>query len=425
MSQTLIDRYRKSYRLQFQTVETEVRYRDILESGVRHSSAYAFAVLFLLCLAYAYLEYRAFGREIPIPMYGYLLAAVLALANMLFNWFSTEPPYQIIRLIGNGVLALGTVIGAVYLQKYSAYHAIEFILLAIWFGSLKAVRAVFTITINLLLAILFVGAMYATGISSFWIMLVSIVLVAALVLAGYIAYLTERGQRLLFLETDLNRRMIDRQELWAFTLIDLEVALTGIQDFKELIGQLKQHLEPVIEFESYILTSLEGQGPRPVADKIEGELFENDDRTLWSEDLLGKLTQTRQATTSAEHEKVGSFLGMERKKFTSYRLDVPVFDESKLLGACHGYGTRRRDPAEENCRSGSDFDYHPDIFVGEQGYGSYGSQFRRIRSDPGAQGCDQSFQERGGDRQAHDHPDEPGERRQDRSRPLSHRRGRR
>ena len=332
MSQTLIDRYRKSYRLQFQTVETEVRYRDILESGVRHSSAYAFAVLFLLCLAYAYLEYRAFGREIPIPMYGYLLAAVLALANMLFNWFSTEPPYQIIRLIGNGVLALGTVIGAVYLQKYSAYHAIEFILLAIWFGSLKAVRAVFTITINLLLAILFVGAMYATGISSFWIMLVSIVLVAALVLAGYIAYLTERGQRLLFLETDLNRRMIDRQELWAFTLIDLEVALTGIQDFKELIGQLKQHLEPVIEFESYILTSLEGQGPRPVADKIEGELFENDDRTLWSEDLLGKLTQTRQATTSAEHEKVGSFLGMERKKFTSYRLDVPVFDESKLLG---------------------------------------------------------------------------------------------
>ena len=71
MSQTLIDRYRKSFRLQFQTAETEARYREMLESGVRHSSAYAFGVLFLLCLAFAYLEYRAFGREIPIPMYSF------------------------------------------------------------------------------------------------------------------------------------------------------------------------------------------------------------------------------------------------------------------------------------------------------------------------------------------------------------------
>ena len=332
MSQTLIDRYRKSFRLQFQTAETEHRYREMLESGQRHSSAYAFAALFLLCLAFAYLEYRAFGREIPIPMYGYLLAALLAFANMLINWFMSEPPYQTMRLIGNGVLASGTVIGAVYLQKYSAYHAIEFVLLAVWLGSLRALRMVFSITINLVLAILFVVAMYVTGISSFWMVLVSTLLFVTLIVSGYIAYLTERGQRLLFLESDLNRSMVDRQELWAFTLIDLEVALTGIQDFKELIGQLKQHLEPVIEFESYILTSLEGQGPRPVADKIEGDLFENDDRTLWSEDLLGKLTQTRQATTSAEHEKVGGFLGMQRSKFNSYRLDVPVFDDSKLLG---------------------------------------------------------------------------------------------
>ena len=304
----------------------------MLESGVRHSSAYAFGVLFLLCLAFAYLEYRAFGREIPIPMYGYLLAALLAAGNMLLNWFSPGPPYQVMRLVGNGMLAMGTVIGAVYLQKYSAYHAIEFILVATWFGSLKALRTIFSLGINLLLSILFVAAMYVTGISSFWMVLVSVLLLAALALSAYLAYLTERGQRLLFLETELNRSMIDRQELWAFTLTDLEVALSGIRDFKELIGQLKQHLEPVIEFESYILTSLEGQGPKPVADRIEGELFENDDKTLWSEDLLGKLTQTRQATTSAEHEKVGSFLGKERRRFTSYRLDVPVFDESKLLG---------------------------------------------------------------------------------------------
>jgi diguanylate cyclase (GGDEF)-like protein len=126
--------------------------------------------------------------------------------------------------------------------------------------------------------------------------------------------------------------MTNRQELWAFTLIDLDMALSGILDFKELIALLKKHLEPVISFDSYILTSLEGQGPKPVADKVEGELFENDDKTYWSEDLLGKLTQTRQATVSSEHETVKGFLGMEKQRFISYRLDVPVFNDSKLLG---------------------------------------------------------------------------------------------
>ena len=137
---------------------------------------------------------------------------------------------------------------------------------------------------------------------------------------------------MLFLQTDLTNSMVNRQELWAFTLIDLDMALSGILDFKELIALLKKHLEPVIEFDSYILTSLEGQGPKPVADKIEGELFENEDKTLWSPDLLGKLTQTRQATTSAEHETEKGFMGMEKKRFTSYRLDVPVFNDSRLLG---------------------------------------------------------------------------------------------
>jgi len=69
-----------------------------------------------------------------------------------------------------------------------------------------------------------------------------------------------------------------------------------------------------------------------VADKIEGDLFENDDKTFWSEDLLGKLTQTRQATVSSEHETIKGFMGMEKQQFSSYRLDVPVFSDSKLLG---------------------------------------------------------------------------------------------
>jgi diguanylate cyclase (GGDEF)-like protein len=332
VSQDLINRYKKSYRISFQNAETEGKYRDMQEQRGRDSSVVAFGVLFFLCLAFAYLEHRAFGLEVAVPMYGYILSAILALANLLVSRFSPELYHHNLRLIGNGVLTMAVVIAAVFLQKYSAYHALEFVLLAVWLGSLKSVRMILTFAINAVLAIIFILAMYITEVSVFWMPLVSVMLGAAVFLAAYIGYLTERGRRMLFLETEINKSMINRQELWAFTLIDLDMALSGILDFKELIALLKKHLEPVIDFESYILTALEGQGPKPVADKIEGELFENDDKTLWSEDLLGKLTQTRQATVSAEHETVKGFMGREKQQFTSYRLDVPVFSDSKLLG---------------------------------------------------------------------------------------------
>jgi len=330
--QDLINRYKNSFRIQFQNAETEGKYRDMQEQRGRSSSVLAFAALFILCLAFAYLEYRAFGHDVAVPMYGYFLCAILALGNLLLSRFSSELHHHNLRLIGNGVLATVIVISAVFLQKYSAYHALEFVLLSVWLGSLKSVRLIVTFGINAVLAIIFVLAMYITEVSAFWIPLVAVLLGVAVFLGVYISYLTERGRRLLFLETEINKSMTNRQELWAFTLIDLDMALSGILDFKELIALLKKHLEPVISFDSYILTSLEGQGPKPVADKIEGELFENDDKTYWSEDLLGKLTQTRQATVSSEHETVKGFLGMEKQQFISYRLDVPVFNDSKLLG---------------------------------------------------------------------------------------------
>jgi len=332
VSQDLISRYKKSFRIQFQNAETEGKYRDMQEQRGRSSSVFAFAALFILCLAFAYLEYRAFGHDVAVPMYGYFLCATLALANLLLSRFSPELHHHNLRLIGNGVLTTVIVISAVFLQKYSAYHALEFVLLTVWLGSLKSVRMIMTFGINAVLAIIFVLAMYITEVSAFWIPLVSVLLGVAVFLGAYIGYLTERGRRMLFLETEINKSMTNRQELWAFTLIDLDMALSGILDFKELIALLKKHLDPVINFDSYILTSLEGQGPKPVADKVEGELFENDDKTYWSEDLLGKLTQTRQATVSSEHETVKGFLGMEKQQFISYRLDVPVFNDSKLLG---------------------------------------------------------------------------------------------
>ena len=332
MSQDLISRYKKSFRLTFQNANTETKYRDMQQSRGRSSSVFAFATLLLLCLVFAYLEMRAFGHDVAIPMYGYIAAAVLALANLLISRFSPELLQHNLRLVGNGVFAIGIVILAVFLQKYKAHHAIEFVLLAIWLGSLNSVRLILTLSLNALFASVFLAAMYATEISGFRISLVAVLLVAAVLLGAYIGYLTERGRRMLFLQTEINRSMTNRQELWAFTLIDLDMALSGVLDLKELMSLLKKHLEPVIEFDSYILTSLEGQGPKPVADKVEGELFESEDKTLWPEDLLGKLTQTRQATVSAEHETVKGFLGMDKKRFTSYRLDVPVFNDSRLMG---------------------------------------------------------------------------------------------
>lgn len=332
MSQDLINRYKKSFRLQFRTAETEAKYRDMQQKEGQGASMFAFGVLFILSLSFAYLEFRAFGHDVATPMYGYLFAALLAMINLMLSRMDALPQWHNLRLIANGIVAMGCVIAAVVLQKYSAYHAIEFALLIVWMGSLKSVRMPVSLGINVGLAIIFVVAMYITDISGFWISLVAVLLGAAILLAAYLGYMAERGRRMLFLETELNQSMTNRQELWAFTLIDLDMALSGILDFKELIGLLKKHLEPVIHFDSYILTSLEGQGPKPVADKMEGELFEDDDKTLWSEDLLGKLTQTRQATLSAEHETVKGFLGVTRERFISYRLDVPVFNDSKLLG---------------------------------------------------------------------------------------------
>ncbi len=331
MSQDLINRYKQSSRIQFMNANSEKKYRELQQSSGPDSSVLSFTVLFLLSLAFAYLEFRAFGHDVPIPMYGYLLAAAVALVNLLVCRFSETHPYLPMRLLVNGLLAMGTVIGAVFLQKYSAYHAIEFILLTAWFGSLRPLSMMASLMMNSLLAMAFVGVMYITDVSSFWIILVSILMVSAVVLAAYIGYQTERSRRMMFLQIEANESMTKRQRMWAFSLIDLDMALSGILEFKEMIALMKKHLEPVIEFDSYVLTSLDGQGPKPVADEVSGELFE-DDSTLWSEELLGKLSQTRQATVSAEHETVKGFLGRKKQRFISYRLDIPVFSDSRMMG---------------------------------------------------------------------------------------------
>ncbi|MCZ6798540.1 MAG: diguanylate cyclase [Gammaproteobacteria bacterium] len=332
MSQDLISRYNNTVRIQFHNSEMEKGYRQQQQSRARRSGVLGFTILLLLNLAFAYLEYRAFGHDVALPMYGYLAAAGLALGNLMISQFLSNPYQLNLRLIVNGVASMCCVIWAVYLQKYSAYHLLEMSLLIIWLGSLNVTGFLTTALISLVMVGGFLAILQLTNISSFWINLVAILLLITAVVSCYLAYVLERQRRSLFLQTALNHDMSKRQETWAYTLIDLDMALSGIIEFGEMIGMLKKHLETVIDFDSYILTSLEGQGPKPVADKIEGTLFETEDKTLWSEEVLSKLTQTRQATVSAEHEIVKGKLGGKRKKFLSYRMDIPVFSDLNLKG---------------------------------------------------------------------------------------------
>ncbi len=332
MSQELITRYKKSIRIQYPNRKLESKYRLGQNSRGRSASVFAFAILSFLSLAFAFLEHKAFGREILIPMYGYLSVAALAIGNLFVSQWVRNPYWPNLRLIINGIACMGFVIAAVYLQKYSAYHALEMSLLIILIGSLNVIRFPVATLVTLVMASVFLYAMHFTEVSVFWMIIVAVLLLSAVLIGAYLSYILERHRRQLFLQSDINQDMTNRQETWAFTLIDLDMALSGIVDFREVIGLLKKHLESVIEFESYILTSLEGQGPKPVADKMGGALFEEDDKTLWSEDVLSKLTQTRQANISAEQEEVKGFLGRVKKRPLSYRLDVPVISDSNLLG---------------------------------------------------------------------------------------------
>ena len=155
-------------------------------------------------------------------------------------------------------------------------------------------------------------------------------MVAAYVLALYLSYMLERLRRMMFLTSQSLQDVFNRQESWAYTLIDLDMSLSGILSFKELIGRLMEHLKTVIHYDSFVLTTLEGKGPKPDPDLMEGTLFEQEDKTLWSDDLLTKLAQTRQASTSAQFELEKGFLGKEKKKFQHYRMDIPVFNDSTL-----------------------------------------------------------------------------------------------
>lgn len=332
MSQDLINRYKKSIRLQFQNKVLEEQYVDHQKTAEGHSTSLAFGVLLVLNLAFAYLEFKAFGRETSIPMIGFLVASLFAAVNLVIGQIYKELEWLPARLVISVATSIAAVLSALYLQKYSAYHAIEMSFLLFWLGSIAVLRVRMSIMLNLAFTILFLITMHQTGISLFWIEIVFVLLMGVIMTAASFSFLSERQRRLLFLQTLYSESMVNRQESWANTLIDLDSRLGNVRELKEAMALLVNFLEPVIKFDSHILTTLEGQGPKPVADEVVGKLFEDDDKTFWPEELLGKLTQTRQATVSSEQETVSGFLGRKKEKFLSYRLDVPIINDTKLVG---------------------------------------------------------------------------------------------
>ena len=317
-------------RLGFCSEALEFVYQKFQQQRGRSTGIYSLTALMVINLSFAFLEYWILGLSSTLPLYSYLVAALTSLMVISFSVLSSSTYALKSRVLVPGLLTLLVLLSAVYLQQYRLYHAIEIVLLVVWLGSLNILSFRVSALVGLLATGLFTGVAYFAGATDLKLTGLLAMMVAAYALTLYLSYMLERLRRMMFLTNQSLQDVFNRQESWAYTLIDLDMSLSGILQFKELISRLMEHMKTVIHYDSFVLTALEGKGPKPEADLIEGTLFEQEDKTLWSDDLLTKLAQTRQATTSAQFELEKGFLGKEKKKFQHYRMDIPVFNDSAL-----------------------------------------------------------------------------------------------
>lgn len=328
-----INHYKSTAKLSFCDESTEQKYNEFQLKRGRSTGVFSLAVLTFLCLTFAFLEERILGINSPIPMYAYMTLAGISLLGCIYSISSSNDNLLTLRIVLPGFAVLAVVLATVFFQGYRIYHTIEIVLLVLWLGSLNVLSFKLSSLLSLLsLSVFFAIAFQFGGASELmvWGMLPSIL--AVLVLASYLSYMMERSRRMLFLTNEALSSVYNRQESWAFTLIDMDMALSGICNFNELIARLMEQIKTTIDYDAYILTSLQGKGPKPVPDVMEGTLFSQEDQTLWPDDLLTKLSQTRQATTSAEYKYSKGFMGREKKEFLHFRLDMPVMNESTLMG---------------------------------------------------------------------------------------------
>jgi len=326
-----ISRYKRHIRLKFCNDATEQAFLQFQSRRGRSSGIYSLLALASINLTFAFLEFWILGINSNLPMIGFLLNATLSLGIVLFNIFNESKTALKMRVLVPGVLTLLLLLVSVYLENYRLYHIVEITLLAFWMGSLNILSMRVSALVNLLAIGTFIGVSWFFGADGIKLSGLLALMLAVYILALYLSYLMERLRRMIFLTDASLQDVYSRQENWAYTLIDLDMALSGITDFKELIERMMEYIRSVIEFDSFVLTALDGKGPKPTADQVEGTLFEQEDETLWPEELLTKLTQTRQAATSAKYESVKGLFGM-KQVFLHYRLDIPVINDSTLMG---------------------------------------------------------------------------------------------
>lgn len=327
-----INLYKTTPRLGFCDEITEDKYNDLQLGRGRSTSIFSLATLALLCLAFATLEDWILGINSTLPLYAFLSLAAISGLTSLFSVLSESTSQLTMRILIPGCMVLVVILGGVYFQGYRIYHAVEIVLFAIWLGSLNVLSFKISSILTLLSLSLFSTMAYLFGATELKLSALLVTLVAVFLLASYLSYMLERMRRMMFLTNEALLSVYNRQESWAFTLIDMDMALSGICNFNELISRLMEQIKSTIDYDSYILTSLQGKGPKPLADVVEGTLFNQEDNTLWSDELLTKLSQTRQATTSSEYELQKGFLGREKKVFQHFRLDMPVMNDSTLMG---------------------------------------------------------------------------------------------
>ena len=327
-----INRYKKTMKIGFCNDVIEQKFQKFQVNRGRSTASYSLVALAVINFTFAFLEFWILGLNSSIPFYSYLFISVLSLGIVLFSVVSINTSALKLRIIVPGVLTLLVLIWALYLQNYRLYHAIEITLLVIWIGSLNVLSFRLSSLLSFIVLTAFITTAYLKGATDTNIIALTVLMIAAYCLTLYLSYMAERFRRMMFLTNETLTEVYDRQENWAYTLIDLDMSLSGILDFKKLTGRLMEHIKTVIEYDSYVLTSLDGKGPKPAADEMEGTLFEQEDDTLWSDDLITRLSQTRQASVSAQFEIVKGLFGKDKKNFQHYRLDIPIFNESNLVG---------------------------------------------------------------------------------------------
>jgi len=325
-----INRYKQSVPLQYRDEQMEKRYQRFQKGRGRSTSIFGLITLALVALGFAFIDHWVLGLKSSLPLMVYLGAAAVAAASALFSALSDNTTALKLRLLLPGMLVLAGLLLSLHFEGYRLYHGFQTGLLLIWLGSLNSLGFRWVAAVVAAVSVAFTGLAWFYGADEIKLPALAALLFSSLVLALFVSYLLERFRRMLYLTQHAMKSLSARQESWAYTLIDLDMALSGITDLRQLLERLMEFIGGVTAFDSFVLTTLDGKAGEPKPEVVEGTLFRDEEATLWNDDLINRLTQTRQAVASADFDLEPGFLGRKKKRFKHYRLDIPVFDGSEM-----------------------------------------------------------------------------------------------